>query len=60
MVNIDTSSDGSFLTTWWGIRSIDFFVAHRIWSEFAANIQANYDYMMLDGAANLPTRPTEV
>jgi hypothetical protein len=49
MLNVHTSSNGSILTNWWGIRDLDFFVAHGTWSKFAANIRANYDYMATDG-----------
>jgi hypothetical protein len=55
MLNIDTSSDGSLVTDWWGVRNADFFIAHRTWSEFAGNIRANYDFMISDGY-----RPPEV
>lgn len=48
-LNIDTSSNGSILTNWFGIRQADFFVAHRTWSSFASKIRANYDYVMKDG-----------
>jgi hypothetical protein len=49
MLNVHTSSNGSILTNWFGIRQADFFVAHRTWSGFASNIRANYDYMVMDG-----------
>lgn len=48
-LNVDTSSDGSIATWWWGVRSVDFFLAHRTWSNFASTLRANYDYAARDG-----------
>ena len=49
MLDVDTSSNGSLATNWFGIRDADFFVAHGKWSKFASNIRANYDYTATDG-----------
>ncbi|GEB65063.1 type IV secretion protein Rhs [Sinomonas atrocyanea] len=53
MLHVDTSSGGSLLTSAWGVRDINFFIAHETWAKFAGNIQTNFDYMATDGYAPL-------
>ncbi|MHB8340297.1 MAG: RHS repeat-associated core domain-containing protein [Mycobacteriales bacterium] len=57
MLNVQTSSNGSTLTNWWGIRDADFWLAHRTWANFAASIEANYYFNMVLGGppVSLPT-----
>ncbi len=42
-LDVSTSSNGSIVTQWWGIRNIDFWIAHGTWAGFAANIEDYYD-----------------
>jgi hypothetical protein len=43
-LDVRTSSNGSAVTQWWGVRSVDFFIAKLTWERFASNIEANYEY----------------
>lgn len=48
-LHVDTSSEGSPLTDWWGLKDVNFAIAHGTWSSFADRIKSNFDYMMNDG-----------
>ena len=43
-LSVYTSSNGSIVTQWPGIRTIDFWVAHQTWAQFSNNIKFDYQW----------------
>jgi hypothetical protein len=49
ILNVHTSPKGSTFTQWWGLRSLDFWVADLTWKQVATNIRINYEYWAHNG-----------
>jgi RHS repeat-associated protein len=48
-LHVYTSKEGSAVTQWPGVRTIDFWLAHNTWSDFANNIRVIYPYWVQQG-----------
>jgi RHS repeat-associated protein len=43
-LHVYTSKSGSALTQWYGVRTVDFWIAHGTWADFALNIRKYYPW----------------
>ena len=53
-LNVYTSKQGSALTQWFGVRTLDFWIARQTWAEFASNINKLYGWW---AEKNYPSPP---
>ncbi len=54
-LHVYTSKNGSALTHWFGLRTVDFWIAHETWAEFASNIEETYPWWAERNSTGPPT-----